>query len=164
MKNRTRVQFEEQPLHPCIRALLAVGGLIAVLFFVFGCAGPQLTPEQVTQINIECNDDATCIIEATDKAMVELVQRLEHERADKLLVRFDKQINMLNICDQAAGYLIWETRRSIKRVLPTKREMRKAKRAVGYSFTHENVDPRVSRADWSCMHVDDVELVFKRLL
>ncbi len=163
MKKRTRVQFEEQPLHPCIRALLAVGALVAILFFVFGCTELQLTPAQVTQINIECNDDATCVIQATDKAMDELRQQLADERRDKQLIRLDKQVAMLNACKASKNHMIFEVQRG-RRMLPTEREQRKAMKTHGYPYTHENVNLRTTRGDWKCIHKGDVNDIFRQPL
>jgi len=80
--------------------------IIAVLLgLMAGCAGPQLTPEQVTQINVECNDDAVCIIEATDKAMEDLLFQIEYDRQEKRDIERDTLCAVMQSC-QAAKFII----------------------------------------------------------
>ena len=84
--------------------------IIAVLLgLMAGCAGPQLTPEQVTQINVECNDNATCIIEKTDAAMETLLLQLEYERQDRRNIEVDKLCALMLSCQAADMVIISKT-------------------------------------------------------
>ncbi len=89
--------------------------IIAVLLgLMAGCvAAPALTPEQVTQINVECNDDAVCIIEATDKAMENLLFQIEYERQEKRDIERDKLCAVMQSCKASADHVMYTTRRTV---------------------------------------------------
>jgi len=87
--------------------------IIAVLLgLMAGCvAAPALTPEQVTQINVECNDDAVCIIEATDKAMENLLFQIEYDRQEKRDIERDKLCAVMQSCNASNEHVMYTTRR-----------------------------------------------------
>jgi hypothetical protein len=93
----------EQPKNG--RKLLYI--IMALLGLMAGCvAAPALTPEQVTQINVECNDNATCIIEKTDAAMETLLVQLEYERQDRRNIEVDKLCALMLTCRATENLII----------------------------------------------------------
>lgn len=133
--------------------------IIAVLLgLMAGCvAAPELTPEEVTQINFICKDDATCIIEQTDDAMRRMYERLEYEREDRATQRLDKMVIFLNACDRHDSRVVVEVRRGGGRSqLPTEREKRKARKEYGYAYTHENLGRNINFVQVYCMNPRDV--------
>jgi len=130
--------------------------VMVLLGLIAGCAGPQLTPEQVTQINVECNDNATCIIEKTDAAMESLLVQLEYERQDRLTQRRDACVSFLNACDNAKGLVIVEVIKSGRSQLPSEREQLKARKEYGYSYTHDNIGKYARKTDFLCMYPKDI--------
>lgn len=145
---------QEQPKNG--RKLLYIIAVLVGVLFGTGCAGPQLTPEQVTQINVECNDDATCIIEKTDAAMETLLVKLEYEREDRRIKKLDEMVAYLNACDAADNLVIVEVRRGGRSQLPTKREKRKARKEYGYAYTHENLGRDIHFTKILCMSPRDI--------
>ena len=137
----------EQPKNG--RKLLYI--IMVLLGLVAGCAGPQLTPEEVTQINVMCKDNATCIIEQTDDAMRRLLERLEYEREDRATQRLDKMVIMLNACDADSRYVVVEVIKGGRSQLPNEREKRKARKEYGYAYTHENLGRDIRYAQVLCM-------------
>ena len=131
--------------------------IIAVLLgLMAGCAGPQLTPEQITQINVVCKDDATCIIEKTDAAMESLLVQLEYERQDRLTQRRDACVSFLNACDASESLVVVEIRRSGRSQLPSEFEKRKARKEYGYPYTHGNIGRFARQSDFLCADPRDV--------
>lgn len=131
--------------------------IMVLLGLVAGCiAAPELTPEEVTQINVLCKDDATCIIEQTDDAMRRLLERLEYEREDRATQRLDKMVIFLNACDQSDSRVVVEVIRGGRSQLPNAREKRIARREYGYAYTHENLGRSISTATILCMNPHDL--------
>ena len=143
----------EQPKNG--RKLLYI--IMVLLGLMAGCvAAPELTPEEVTQINVLCKDDATCIIEQTDDAMRRLLERLEYEREDRATQRLDKMVIFLNACDQSDRLVVVEVIRGGRSQLPTEREKYKARKEYGYAYTHENLGRHISHAMILCMNPRDI--------
>lgn len=139
----------EQPKNG--RKLLYI--IMVLLGLVAGCvAAPALTPEEVTQINVLCKDDATCIIEQTDDAMRRLLERLDYEREDRATQRLDEIVLMLNSCDQSDSLVVVEVIRGGRSQLPSDREKYKARKEYGYAYTHENLGKHVRHATLLCMN------------
>jgi len=132
--------------------------IIAVLLgLMAGCvAAPALTPEQVTQINVVCKDDATCIIEKTDAAMDALLVQLEYEREDRLTKQRDACVSFLNACDAADNLVVVEVIKSGRSQLPNDRQKRKAMREYGYAYTHNNVGKYARKTDFLCMEPREI--------
>lgn len=143
----------EQPIRNG-RKLLYI--ILVVLGLMAGCAGPQLTPEEVTQINVLCKDNATCVIEKTDDAMRRLYERLEYEREDRATKRLDDMVGFLNACDRHKSLVVVEVRRGGRSQLPTDREKDKARREYGYAYTHENLGRDISHAQVYCLNPRDL--------
>jgi hypothetical protein len=81
--------------------------ILALLGLVAGCVtAPALSPEEVTQINMICKDDATCIIEQTDDAMRRMLERLEYEREDRRNVEVDKLCALMLTCRASENLII----------------------------------------------------------
>lgn len=140
--------------------------IIAVLLgLMAGCAAaPELTPEEVTQINVMCKDNATCVVNETNDAMRRLYERLEYEREDRMIKRRDKIVVFLNSCDADPTLVVVETIRSGRSQLPTSREKRAAMAEYGYAYTHSNVGKRASMHDLVCMNTDEAVRAIKRAL
>ncbi len=131
--------------------------IIAVLLgLMAGCAGPQLTSQQITEINVLCKDDATCIVERTDVAMKEMLEQLEYEREDRRIQARDECIIFLNACDASDSLVVVEVIKSGRTQLPNARQKRDARREYGYTYTHDNVGKYARKSDFVCMRPRDV--------
>lgn len=140
--------------------------IVMVLLGLFaGCvAAPELTPEEVTQINVMCKDDATCIIEQTDDATRRMLERLEYEREDRMIKRRDKVIVFLNGCDAAESLVIVETIKTGRSQLPSSREKARARKEYGYAYTHDNVGSGAHMSNLVCMNARDVMRAIERAM
>jgi len=144
---------QEQPKNG--RKLIYV--IMVLLGLMAGCAAaPELTPEQVTQINVLCKDNATCVIDETNDAMRRLYEQLEYEREDRLIKRRDECILFLNACDTAESLVVVEIIKSGRSQLPTDRQKRRARSEYGYAYTHDNVGKWARKSDFLCMSPRDV--------
>lgn len=142
---------------------MKISVILCILLLTAGCvAAPELTPEQVTQINVLCKDNATCIVEQTDDAMRRLLERLEHEREDRATQRLDELVIWLNACDASNTHVVVEVIRGGRSQLPNSREKRKALREYGYKYTHENLGRHIRYANLSCMNPRDIVRVLGR--
>ena len=131
--------------------------IMVLLGLMVGCvAAPELTPEEVTQINVLCKDNATCIVEQTNDAMRRMFERLEYEREDRMALRKDKLVIMLNACDASDSFVVVEVIKGGRRQLPSAREKRKARREYGYAYTHDNLGKHWNHAQILCMHPQDI--------
>lgn len=130
---------------------MKISVILCILLLTAGCvAAPELTPEQVTQINVLCKDNATCIVEQTDDAMRRLLERLEYEHEDRATQRLDKMVIFLNACDASDSLVIVEVIRGGRSQLPSEREKRKAMKEYGYKYTHENLGKHIHHAKILC--------------
>jgi len=127
--------------------------IIAVLLgLLAGCvAAPELTPEEVTQINVICKDDATCIIEKTDDAMRRLLERLDYEREDRRNIEMDKLCALMRSCNTPSTVII--SRLTIGRV----------GQAAHINRAGECVIPKRARLhDYQCVTTQDLREAMRR--
>ncbi len=142
----------EQPKNG--RKLLYI--IMVLLGLVAGCAGPQLSSEQVTEINFICKDDATCIIEKTDAAMDALLVQLQYEAEDRKIKKLDDLVASLNACDASSNLVVVEIRKGGRSQLPNEREKRKARREYGYAYTHDNLGNNIQFSKILCMSPTEI--------
>ena len=73
------------------------------------------------------------------------------EEEDQRLVRRDELIAFLNACDAHPSYVIVEVIKAGRSTLPNSRQKHKAKRELGYPYTHDNVSKWARKSDLLCM-------------
>ena len=57
---------------------------LLLFIFMLGCVGaPELTPEQVTEINVLCQDNATCLVNKTNEAKEQIIEARREAREYK---------------------------------------------------------------------------------
>ena len=100
----------------------------------------------------ECVDTSTNKLGITEEQRAacwrDVDERAEEE--DRQLERRDELITYLNACDAHPGFIIVEVIRSGRSTLPNSRQKAKAKREVGYPYTHDNVSKWARKSDIFC--------------
>ena len=132
-----------------IAALAAL--LVFLLLAVAGCTNtPELTAAETTVITLACKDNAICIVDATDKAIASKVAQLEYEAEDKRIIKRNKLIVFLNVCDASPDHIIMEIVH-LHTQLPNSLQKRRSKQKFGYAYTHDNVGRHARRTDFKCI-------------
>ena len=123
--------------------------IIITLALLAGCAGIPLTHDQCNATKFPTAMEHEQCLRATSD-----YEQKQYEKEDKRIIRRDKLIVFLNDCDASPRLELLE-KRYLRSVLPSKNQIRKARREHGRPYTHDNVSPRARRIDFLCIDVSD---------